>query len=141
MSQSYDNPTVISYNMGELDLGAGAEAPAIRIPAGKKFARIEEIHVAVSETFTAVTTPGYVRLGTAADADKFVELNMGTAADTNGYGTSDDADAIKSAGKFIDLDRDGDAGVALTQLELNTVQPTGGTPAGRGYLTVAIAWW
>lgn len=137
----YDNPLRVSYNMGIHDFGAGGDDLALQRPVGKNFARVEEIHVAVTETFTADTTPGYVRIGTASDADKFAELNMGTAADTDGYGTNDDTDAIKAAGKEIDLDNDGDAGASLDQLEVAFVAPTGGTPAGMGYVTIVMSWW
>lgn len=138
---SYDNPLRVSYNMGIHDFGAGGDALALQRPVGRNFARVEEIHVAVTETFTADTTPGYVRIGTASDADKFAELAMGTAADTDGYGTNDDTDAIKAAGKEIDLDNDGDAGASLDQLEVAFVAPTGGTPAGQGYVTIVMSWW
>ena len=141
MSQFYDNALTVSYNMGAYDFGNASEALAIQRPYGKSWARIEEIHVAVTETFTATTTPAYVRIGTASDNDKFAELNMSTAADTDGWGTNDDNDAIKSAGLDIDLDRDGDSGASLDQLEVNFVAPTGGSPAGIGFVTIVISWW
>ena len=140
-SRFYDNPLTISYNFGEIDIADAAEVLAIARPNGKKHARIEEIHCAVSETFNGVTTNAFIRIGTASDADKFAELDMGAAADTNGYGTQDDTDAIKAAGNHIDLDRDGDSGVSLTQLEVATVANTGGTPAGKCYITIVISWW
>lgn len=137
---TYDKPLTISYSLGLVDFAAAATANAIQRPAGKSSARIEEIHVSVTEVFNAVTTPAYLRIGTASDADKFAELNMGTAAATDGYGSNDDPDAILAAGKFIDLDRAGDAGVSLDQLEVVTVQNTGGTPTGIGYVTVVVSW-
>lgn len=145
MGKHYDGGLTISYNMGIHDFGAGGDALAIQRPYGSDggytFARIEEIHVAVTETFTADTTAGFVRIGTASDADKFAELGMGLAADTDGWGTNDDTDAIKAAGQSIDLDRDGDSGASLDQLEVAFVAPTGGTPAGQGYVTIVITWW
>lgn len=137
----YDDPKTISYNFGSHDFGAGAAAHAIPIPPGYKFARIKEVCVTpITETFNAVTTPAYVRIGTAADADKFAQLNMGVAAATDGYGTKDDPDAILPAGEFIDLERAGDSGVALAQLEVTFVAPTGGTPAGIGVPTIVVDW-
>ena len=138
--KTYDKPLTISYSFGEQDIAAAGAAFAIQRPAGVSSARVDEIHVSVTETFNAVTTQAYIRIGTASDADKFAELNMGTAAATDGYGTNDDADAIKEAGKYIDLDRDGDSGAALDQLEVVTVANTGGTPAGIGFVTVTISW-
>ena len=138
--KSYDNPLTISYSLGSHDFGAGAGAYAIQRPKGKGSARIEEIHLAVSETFTDDSTTGFVRIGTAADADKFAELSTATAAATDGFGTNDDQDAIKTAGLFIDLDRDGDSGAALDQLEVALVAPTGGVPAGIALVTIVVSW-
>jgi hypothetical protein len=142
---TYDHPLVLSYGIGltrEVDIADGAViATAIQRPLGMTMARVKEIHVQVTETFNAVTTPAYIRVGTASDADKFAELNMGTAAATDGYGTNDDTDAIKAAGKFIDLNRDGDSGASLDQLEVTTLANTGGTPAGKGIITLVIEWW
>lgn len=137
----YDTPMRKTYSFGLQDIAAGSAAFAIKVPNGYKFARIEEVHVAVTEVFNGVTTNAFVRVGTASDADKFAELDMGAAAATDGYGTGDDTDAIKDAGKFIDLDRDGDSGAALDQLEVTTVANTGGTPTGIGHVTVSVAWW
>lgn len=138
---SYDQPILMSYPLGDHDYGAGGDALAIQPPAGVSFGRIIDIHGAVKETFTAVTTAAFVRIGTAGDPDKFAELNFGTAADTDGFSTRDDPDAIKDAGKFIDLARDGDSGAALDQLEVALVAPTGGTPAGIASTVVMIGWW
>ena len=76
----YENPVRISYYFGAHDFGAGAGAFAIKPPKGKKRGRVVDIHLAPTETFTQTTTPGYVRVGTAADADKYAELNCGAAA-------------------------------------------------------------
>jgi len=125
---SYSNPLVITYNLGLHDFGTAGDALAIKAPSGYASGRIMDIGVAVTETFTATTTPAYVRLGTTTDADAYAELNMGTAADTDYYNTQDDTDAI------IDAD------VTSTQIEVALVAPTGGTPAGIGHVHVTIAW-
>lgn len=138
---TYDRPFTVPYCFGVIDFGAGNVASAIPKPYGMTFARIEEISVSVSETFNQVTTPGYVRVGTASDADKFAEMNMGAAAITDGYSTKDDTDAIKAAGLNINLASDGDSGAALAQLEVTFVAPTGGTPAGIGIPTIVVSWW
>lgn len=141
--KSYDQsgPLTISYSFGLHDFAAGNLANAIQRPKGISHARIDELHVGVTEVFNAVTTPAFLRVGTATDADKFAELNMGTAAATDGYGTNDDPDAIKTAGEFIDLDRDGDSGALLDQLEVTTLQNTGGTPTGIGWVTIVVSWY
>lgn len=132
---SYDTPVRVSYNLGNVaggvDFGAGNSAYAIKPPAGKKVGNVVDIHLSVNETFTQVTTPGYVRLGTAADADKYAELNCGAAAITDAYNL-DDAGSINAR---IDLEADG-----ITQVEVACIAPTGGTPAGIANVTVVIDW-
>lgn len=124
---SYSNPTTVTYSVLH-DFGAGDDALAIKAPRGFSRGRIRDVGVMVTETFTADTTAGYVRLGTAADPDAYAELNMGTAADTDYYNTQDDTDAIISAD------------VTSTQIEVALVAPTGGTPAGIGTVNIVIDW-
>lgn len=124
----YSNPKTVTYSLGEHDFGAGGDALAIKAPRGYENGRIVDVGVMVTETFTADTTPGYVRLGTASDANAYAELNMGTAADTDYYNTQDDTDAIISAD------------VTSDQIEVALVAPTGGTPAGKGYVNIVIDW-
>ena len=144
-AKSYDQPLVITYNFGLHDFAAGNLASAISAPRGMTGCRIEEIHVSVTEVFNAVTTPAFVRIGTSADADKFAELNMNVAAATDGYGIDDDPDPDSVlidngyGGKgVVDMSSSGEN---IDQLEVVTVQNTGGTPTGIGHLTVAVAWW
>ena len=125
---SYSNPHVVTYVLPAVDFGAGDSAHAIRAPYGYSKGRILDVGVAVTETFNQVTTPGYVRIGTATDADAYAQLNMAAAAATNFYNTQDDTDAI------IDADVDD------TQLEVACIAPTGGTPAGIGTVHITVAW-
>lgn len=141
--KTYDDALTISYPVGDgiVDIADGSVlALAIQRPANVSSCRVVEIHVQVTETFTDDTLEAHILIGTAADPDKFADLNMGTAAATDGWGTNDDPDAVKDAGKFIDLDRDGDAGAALDQLEVTTVANTGGTPAGMGTIVIVLKW-
>ena len=139
--KSYDDPLTISYSFGLHDFAAGNLAVAIQRPKGVSSCRVDELHVAVTEVFNGVTTNAFLRIGTASDADKFAELDMGAAAATDGWGTNDDPDAVKAAGLFIDLDRDGDSSAALDQLEVTSLQNTGGTPTGIGWVTIVLSWY
>jgi hypothetical protein len=141
-SQFYDNATRIPYQLGgEHDFGAGGATYYVQPPKGANMGQVHDIQVDVKETFNAVTTAGFVRVGNTADADKYAELDMGTAAINTVYG-SYDVD-IFASGKtgLIDMTRDGAAGAAITQVEIEYVAPTGGTPAGKGSVTVTISWW
>ena len=131
---SYSNPLPVSYNMGIHDFGAGGDALAIKPPLRLNRGRVEDIHVAVTETFNQVTTPGFIRLGHASDADYYAELNMGAAADTDAYN-------LRDAGVVTNkIDLINDPGPP-TQIEVAFVAPTGGTPAGMGYVTIVLSWW
>jgi hypothetical protein len=85
-----------------------------------------------------------VRIGTAADPDKFAELAAGTLADTNGL----DISANNTSGELKDAGY-GAPGVVLlnssgeniTQLEVALVAPTGGIPAGIAHTNITIGWW
>ena len=75
---SYANPLAgqIVYNFGLHDFGAGAGAFSFKGPPGRR-GRLEDVGVAVTETFTTDTTPGYVRVGSGADPDAYAEACYG----------------------------------------------------------------
>lgn len=126
----YDQPLVVTYTFPAVDFAAGTTNHAIKPPAGYDKGRIFDVGVAVTEVFNAVTTAAFVRIGTATDADAYVELNMGTAAATDYYNTRDDTDAIIEA----DIP-------AATQLEVACIANTGGTATGIGTVHVTIGWY
>jgi len=123
------NPRTVTYVLSAVDFGAGDSAHAVKAPLGFSFGRLIDVGVAVSETFNQVTTQGFVRLGTGADADAYAELQMGAAAATDFYNTQDDTNAII------------DENVTNTQIEVACIAPTGGTPAGIGDVHIMIDWY
>lgn len=124
---AYENPVYETYNFGIHDFGNGGDALRIDNP-GKK-GRVWNVHVAATETFTADTTPAYVRVGSSGDADEFAELNLGTTATDTGLSARNQASALKA----VNIEEDEDVYVAF-------VAPTGGTPAGQGYVSITIGW-
>lgn len=128
---SYADPLYVSHNYPAHNFTSPITR-AIKPPRRCNRGRVEEIHVAVTTLFTQVTTPGYVNVGTAADDDKYASLNMGAAAANTAYNVTDVASAIFSD---IDLVRD-----AVSAIQLKTVAPTGGSPAGVGDITLVLAW-
>lgn len=125
---AYENPVYISYNLGEIDFGAGDSDHEIVGPDGKK-GRVYEVHVMVTETFTDDTLDGFVRVGSATDEDEFAELDMLTTA----AGTAISAENQSGALKAVNIDADEDVQVAI-------YAPTGGTPAGKGHVCIVIGW-
>lgn len=123
------NPRTVTYVLSAVDFGAGDSAHGVKAPAGYSFGRIIDVGVAVSETFNQVTTQGFVRIGTGADPDAYVELQMAAAAATDFFNTQDDTNAII------------DENVTNTQLEVACIAPTGGTPAGIGDVHIVIDWY
>lgn len=127
---SYANPQRITYTFPSHDFGAGAGATSFKGPLGKE-GYIEEITLVSTETFTTTTTPAYIRLGTASDADAYAEANLGTTAATDTFvATQNDKDAIIQPVVPADA-----------QVEVAFIAPTGGTPAGIGVASVTVAWY
>lgn len=134
----YDNPLRVTYTYPALAFGGTSSSTTIKPPRGLNNGRIEDIHVAVTTLFTAVTTPAFVRIGYSGDTDYFAELNMGTAAASAGLGGRDFTTSPIFRG--IDMVNDATAG-ALSSVLVSFVAATGGTPAGTGTVSIPISWW
>lgn len=130
---SYSNPLQVTYGFGNLNFVTGAGTYKVKPPPRLTAGGVKDIHVRVTTLFTAVTTPAYVRVGNAADNAKYAELNMGTAAANAAYNSRDIAGVLKAN---INLTKD-----AITDVDVRVIAPTGGAPAGVGYLDVVIGWW
>lgn len=124
---TYDNPSTVTFAFGAHDFGAGAGALSFKLPKGKRGRLVDVGVFNITEAFTNTTTPAYVRVGTASDADAYAQLDCGTAAISDTRNTVDDTDAI------IDADLPAD-----TQIEVTFAAPTGGTPAGIGEAYVVV---
>ena len=126
MSYSDPRPYCISaYH----DFGAGGEAMTFRGPKGKQ-GTIKEINVDAFETFNAVSSEAYIRLGSATSGYEYVNMGLGTLADAaNAQLTAVAADLVLEA-----LPADTDVHITL-------VAPTGGTPAGKAHYHIMIEWY
>lgn len=127
----YSNPIVtLTYTWPSHDFGAGAGAVSFQGPSGL-VGRPRELTVAATETFTNDTLPAYVQLGTGSDADAYAQADLGTTADTDMFVASkDDPDWVITD----------DVLPADTQVEVAFTQPTGGTPAGIGVVSLTVDW-
>ena len=137
MAQGYDKYDVVNYGFG-LYVFTNALTALLYPPRRCNRGVVVDIHVNATVLFTAVTTPAYVRLGIAGDLDKYAELNLATTASgaalnlpaSGAYNPSN-----PNAFSVIDLVGDG-----ASYVTLSVVAPTGGSPAGTGYLNVALGW-
>lgn len=128
---SYSNPDRRSYVFPAVAFGTGT-AQSFQGPKGKA-GRLVDIHVSCTVLFTAVTTPAYVQVGTAATPAANAALALGTLAAT-------DAISAKGNGVTTAYTLTTDQIAADTQVEVTFVAPTGGTPAGTGTVAVVVDW-
>ena len=134
--KTYDNAEARTYDLGSVDFTADGPF-AIAVPPWAKSARIDGVFIhTASVAFTADTTGAGVTIGTAADPNLYGDYVFGVIAVTDAAEVGPVA-----LGNYIDLARGGDAGVALTQFEVDLVAPTGGTPGGTGSLGVRISFY
>ena len=93
-------------------------------PKGKQ-GSLKEILVSATETFTNTTTEGFVKVGSAAAGAQYANMGLGTLADGADQRLTDTkADLVL------------DALPADTDVHVTFVAPTGGTPAGIGFVQI-----
>ncbi len=140
-SRFYDKAHVYNYAFGgEFDF-TGSAVYYIQPMKGAQQGQVYDIQVSSTLLFTNDSTGALIRVGTNADTDKYAELDMQTTAASIVWGSYDYDIFGSSRDGFIDMVRDGTAGVALNFVEVGYVSPTGGTPAGKGWVTITIGWW
>lgn len=126
---SYDHGHLTTYSFGEHDFGAASETVSFKGPAGKK-GYIIDVLVSATETFTNTTTEAIVELGTTDGGAELINMGLGTLADKVPQLASDTAADIV----LRDIAADD-----IVYLTMNA--PTGGTPAGKGFVQVMINWY
>lgn len=125
---TYSDPLTLAHHLGQHDFGAGGDTHKLKGPAGYK-GRVRHIELnKVTEAFTAVTTPAYIRIGDGSDADKYADMSCGT--------TAIDAVDGPAASELFNAEIAADEEPVVT-----FVAPTGGIPAGIGNVTVHIDWY
>ena len=123
---SYSNPSTICINYGLWDFGEGSETMSFKLPNGMS-GRLRDVIVQATETFNAVTTEAEVNIGSADGGKQYANCGLGTLADKASYRLSDNsADLVLAS-----LAADSNIFVAL-------LAPSGGTPAGKGFVTIVI---
>lgn len=135
---SYSNPVRVTYSFGTIAFTT-ALTQLVSPPPRTNQARVVDIHVRVTVTFTNTTTAALVNIGTAATAAKYAQLNMSTTAAGAAWNftTAGGTPYNEAAVIFSDINLLRDA---VSQIQLQVVAPTGGTPAGTGALDIHMAW-
>lgn len=131
----YDLPARETIYLGLLDIANAVVATSFKGPSGKKGKLIDVIGVC-TEVFNEVTTEAFLDIGTTGDADAYARCGFGATAATDTYRLSQDDDTADAATGIFDIDLPAD-----TQIEVLTVQNTGGTPTGIAHVSVVVDWY
>lgn len=126
---SYSDPITTVYSYGNHDFGTASETFRFKGPAGKK-GYIVDVNVSATETFTATTTEGAVKIGSAEGGAQYVNMGLGTLADKATQNASD------TAADIVLRDLPADTGIWVQFLA-----PTGGTPAGMADVQIIVNWY
>lgn len=139
MSQ-YDNMLEVTYQFPALNFVSGAGAYKLPIPRSARFARVLDIMVVCTTTFTQVTTGAVVQVGDGVTAAQFAQLSIGGLTSGNSITGQDQTNGVWRSNYLAQQNPAvGTAGV-LHDLTLTIVAPTGGTPAGVGNLYVVVGY-
>lgn len=133
---SYDNPKSFTLSLTGVNFASGAGARKVRLPKGYE-ARVADIVISGTTLFTAVTTAGLVRLGLVGEAARFAEFSAGTLAAGETIAATNQAGALK----VDSVSRQGIVIPKDTDVLINIVAPTGGTPAGVGDIHILFDLW
>lgn len=131
----YDNLKVVTYDLGTVNFATGS-VQKLKIPRGVGQARVLDILMNCTVTFTQVTTPALVEVGDGTTANQFASLTVGALTAGNTLGASDVTNGI--------LQNVYDSGnypsAPLHDFTVTLVAPTGGTPAGTAAVSVVIGY-
>lgn len=131
MSQ-YDAYHAITYKFNAVNFATTTSAK-MPIPRGANFARVLDIMLVASVTFTQVTAPGQVQIGDGTTANKFASIVIGGLASGSSL-TGNDVAHVWTA-NYIAA-----PGAVLHDLVATFLAPTGGTPAGTADVYVLVGY-
>lgn len=133
----YDLPYREVIPVGELiDFAAGVHASSFKGPKGLKGRLVDIIVSDVTEIFNEDTTEVFLQVGTTGDPDKYAKAGLGVTATTDTYRLTQDDDLSDPLTGIFDADLPAD-----TQIEILTIQNTGGTPTGIASAYVVVDWY
>lgn len=135
MSYGYDNLRTVTYSYAAVNFASGNATHKVAVPRGCQMARVLDIMIEATVTFTQTTTPGLVQVGDGTTAAKFAQLSAGGTASGSTVGSGDQAIWISNY-----LKGNYNSGAGLHDLTITFVAPTGGTPAGTGNVFITIGY-
>lgn len=133
----YDNLKTVAYSFAGVNLASGNVTKKLKVPRGAQMARVLDILLAASVTFTQTTTPAVMQVGDGTVPDIFASLTVGALASGSTLGGGDVAGGVFKA---VYLAGNYNAGAGLHDLILTCVAPTGGTPAGTADVIVLVGY-
>lgn len=133
----YDNLKAVSYSFAGVSLASGNVTKKLKVPRGAQMARVLDILLAASVTFTQTTTPAIVQIGDGTTADEFASLTVGGLTSGSTLGGGDVAGGVFKA---VYLAGNYNSGAGLHDLIATFVAPTGGTPAGTADVIVVVGY-
>lgn len=142
MATGYDPLNAVTYTFAAVNFGAGNSTQKLPIPRSARFARVMDIMVSCSTTFTQVTTGALVQIGDGTTPAAFAQLAIGGLTAGN---TISGRDQTSVTGCWI-ANYIGGSNLAvgvngiLHDLVATFVAPTGGTPAGVGTVFIVVGY-
>jgi hypothetical protein len=135
---TYANPRNISKTFTGVAFGGGNSTKYFYIPKNVGNFVLRNIRAEVTTSFVGTTSPGKIQVGDGVTANKYGEVDFGTAGAGTpaGFGVAAYGDATtginqrnKDALPFLRVPGD-------TMLIISCVAPVGGTPAGTADFTI-----
>lgn len=139
MAQPYDNPRNVQFAFNAVNIGGGNSTRYIKIPADAQ-AFLRNLIAAVTTSFVGTTAPGKVQIGDGVTANKYGEIDLGTAGAGTAAGAGVEAHDYKSG--IFQRNPNGLPGTKWAPIAGGSIvvvtflAPTGGSPAGVADVTV-----
>lgn len=133
----YDNMKTVTYSFPAKSFASGTTTAKLKVPRSVQMARVLDILVSGTTTFTQVTTPAEINVGDGTDPAKFAGLTVGALAAGTTLGGGDVTNGVRKSDYLAGNYNSGDG---LHDLTVTFVAPTGGTPAGVADVLVVVGY-
>lgn len=134
----YDNMFPVTYKFPALNFVTGAGAYKLPIPRTARFARVLDLMVVCTTTFTQTTTGAVLQVGDGVTAAAFAQLSIGGLTSGNSITGQDQVGGCWRSNYLAQANPAVGTNGVLHDLTMTVVAPTGGTPAGVGDVYVIV---